>query len=238
MSPKVSIVIAMKNDGIYALRLLKALEKDKYKNLEIVLVDDGSKDNSADEIKEYVLSEKLKNVKLFREDSEGVETARNIGIDKSTGEYIIFLNPKDEIDANFITALMLTVENGEQALALTGIMEKLGTEKERVLYSSLTATKKPKETTRFYRERLFRKDERLHFINNKLFNAKIIKDHDLKFEKVKKGAEETSELKFIKKYIRVGEIETFITINKPLLITQKLERVSHRVVNRKCSLKA
>lgn len=226
---KVSIIIPMKNNGIYALKLLKSLEKDPYNNLEIIFVDDGSKDNSVDKIKDYVLSENLKNVKLFREDCEGLATAKNVGIEKSTGDYLIFLRPEDEIDPNFITALMLTIGNGEQVLAMTSIKEKLGAEKERVLYGSLTASRKPKETTKYYRERLFKKDNRLHFLNNKLFNAKIIKEHDLKFEKVKeddksgkkldeKSSHEAENLKFIKRYSKVGEIETFITINKPLYI--------------------
>lgn len=226
---KVSVIIPMKNNGIYALKLLKSLEKDPYNNLEIIFVDDGSKDNSVNKIKDYVLSENLKNVKLFREDCEGPAAAKNIGIEKSTGDYLIFLKPEDEIDPNFITALMLTIENGEQALAMTGIKEKLGAEKERVLYSSLTADRKSKETTKYYRERLFKKDRRLHFLYNKLFSAKIIKEHNLKFEKVKedeksgkkldeKASLEATDLKFIKKYTKVGEIETFITINKPLYI--------------------
>lgn len=216
--PLVSIIIPVKDDGIYAVKLLKTLRKDKYENLEIIFVDDGSKDDSAEKIKTFAIEEKLRNVHLFRQEHEGTYAARNLGIEKSTGEYIIFLDPNDDIDENFITALMLTTVNGEQTLAMTGILEQLGAEKTKTLYTTLTASKKPKETTRAYRERLFKKDDRLHFLNNKLFLSKIIKDHELKFEKPKKDEKETSELKFIKKYTKFGDIETFITINKPLYI--------------------
>lgn len=225
MKPLVSIIIPVKNNGIYAVKLLKTLRKDPYENLEIIFVDDGSKDGTPEKIKDVVIEEKLRNVKLFREDHEGIEAARNLGIEKSSGEYIIFLNPEDTIDENFITALMLTTINGERALALTGICEHYGAEKTKILFSTLTAKKRPRETTRFYRERIFKKDRRLHFLNNILFNAKIIKENDLKFKKPEKTVDadaktaktaETPELKFVKSYMKAGDIDMIITINKPL----------------------
>ncbi|MBQ3305940.1 glycosyltransferase family 2 protein [Candidatus Saccharibacteria bacterium] len=224
--PLVSIIIPVKDDGIYAVKLLKSLRKDPYENLEIIFIDDGSKDDSAEKIKNFALEEELRNVHLFRQEHEGTYAARNLGVEKSSGEYIIFLDPNDDIDKNFITALMLTTINGDQTLAMTGILKQLGAEKTKVLYSTLTLDKKPKETTKFYRERLFKKDDRLHFLNNKLFLSKIIKDHELKFEKPKKDEKETSELKFIKKYVKLGDIENFVTINKPLYILKC--RASHR----------
>lgn len=221
MKPLVSIIVPVKDNGIYAVKLLKTLRRDPYENLEIIFIDDGSKDNSTEKIKTFALEEKLKNVRLFRQDHEGIDAARNLGIEKSSGEYIIFLHPEDTIDENFITALMLTTINGDHALALTGICEHTGAEKEKILYSTLTAKKRPKETTRFYRERIFKKDRRLHFLNNILFKAKIIKENKLEFkkpdkDKSAKNNEETSELKFVKDYTKAGDIDMIITINKPL----------------------
>lgn len=221
--PKVSVIIPIHNAGMLAVRLLKTLRSDPYENLEIIFIDDGSKDNSVEDIKTLVLEERLKNVKLFREPHKGIAAARNLGIEKSSGDYLIFLDVSDSLNRDFISALVsATVPNGPRALALTGVSEYLAGVGDRdEKFTTLTPNKKDKETVRAFLGRLLKHDFRLYPVTNKLFRADIIKTHNLAFKTTpaSEGSPESAEsLDFVLSYIKAGKINLYITINKPLYL--------------------
>lgn len=111
MSPLVSIIIPIYNADKYLDRCLKSIVNQTYTNLEIILINDGSTDTSLNICKKY--AEKDSRIILVNKTNEGVSIARNLGIQKSTGDYIAFLDADDWITSNYIEHLMkpFDVEN-------------------------------------------------------------------------------------------------------------------------------
>lgn len=100
---KVSIIVPIYNSEKFLKKCLDSLINQTYKNIEIVCVNDGSKDNSLEILKDY--KSKDNRVVVIDKENEGVSIARNTGIQKATGEYITFVDSDDWVDEDFIEKL-------------------------------------------------------------------------------------------------------------------------------------
>ncbi|MGG8363830.1 glycosyltransferase family 2 protein, partial [Bacillus cereus] len=90
----VSVVIPLYNTEKYIEETMQSILDQTYKNIEIVIVDDGSKDQSPSIVKN--LAEKYPGqVKYVHQKNQGVSVARNTGIENASGEYIAFLDSDD-----------------------------------------------------------------------------------------------------------------------------------------------
>lgn len=99
-SDKISIIIPVYNVEKYLETCIKSIINQTYTNLEIILIDDGSKDNSLNICKDF--EKKDKRIKAIHKENEGVSSARNLGIKESTGNYITFIDPDDYAENNMI----------------------------------------------------------------------------------------------------------------------------------------
>lgn len=88
--PKVSVIIPNYNYAKYIARTIDSVLAQTYKNLEIIVIDDGSKDNSLEILEGY--GEQLK---IIRQQNQGVSMARNNGAASASGEYVAFLDADD-----------------------------------------------------------------------------------------------------------------------------------------------
>ncbi len=123
---RVSIIIPAYNAEEYIIACLESLEKQTYENIEIVVVDDGSTDNTYSLVEEY--SNGHSNVVLFHQENGGVCSARNKGLDIATGKYIMFLDSDDTISFDSIKYLydnMVLYEAQISAGCLTGNEEEM-----------------------------------------------------------------------------------------------------------------
>ena len=93
----ISVIIPVYNVEDYLHYAIESLEKQTYKNFEIILVNDGSTDDSGKLCDEY--SEKYSNVRVFHKENGGLSDARNFGVQKAKGEFITFLDPDDYLEA-------------------------------------------------------------------------------------------------------------------------------------------
>lgn len=103
MIPLISIIIPVYNTEKYLEKCVNSIIDQTYNNIEIILVDDGSTDNSP-----YIcdkLNNKNNNIKVFHKKNEGVSKARNYGIEKANGTYLLFVDSDDYIDKNMISSL-------------------------------------------------------------------------------------------------------------------------------------
>lgn len=87
-----SIIIPVYNCAPVIVRCLKSID---YPDAEILVVDDGSKDDTAQKVSEYAAGHP--NVYLFRKENGGVSSARNLGIEKATGKYLMFIDADDYV---------------------------------------------------------------------------------------------------------------------------------------------
>jgi len=95
MQPKVSVIIPIYNVEVYLEECLKSVTEQTFKDIEIILVNDGSTDRSTEIIQSFV--QKDERIVLCSQKNKGVSAARNTGIRKAKGEYIIFVDSDDKI---------------------------------------------------------------------------------------------------------------------------------------------
>ncbi|MES9993373.1 MAG: glycosyltransferase family 2 protein [Candidatus Thiodiazotropha sp.] len=98
---KVSVLIPLYNAESYISDTIESCINQTYENVEIIIVDDGSTDNSYKIVEQYAL--KYSNVFLHKQANAGAPKARNLAFKKSSGEYIIFLDSDDILQKNKIS---------------------------------------------------------------------------------------------------------------------------------------
>lgn len=127
---KISVIIPVYNTSIYLEECLDSVKNQKYSEIEIIVVNDGSTDDSENIIKNWQEKNKDISCKYFYKANEGLSSARNYGVLQATGDYIMFLDSDDYIDSDLFKSLeknmdenidvikfkMLTVDNDKKLL--------------------------------------------------------------------------------------------------------------------------
>ena len=106
MNKKISVIIPIYNSSQTLERTINSVITQTYKNLEIILVNDGSTDDSIEICKKY--AKKDNRIIIVNQENKGVGEARNHGIDISTGDFISFVDSDDTMDENFYKELIAT----------------------------------------------------------------------------------------------------------------------------------
>lgn len=101
---KFSIIIPVYNVEQYIEKCLDSVFNQTYKNFEVIVVNDGTEDNSIDIIKKY-------DVKLINQKNQGLSAARNNGVKEATGEYLIFVDSDDYIEKDLLEQINNNLEN-------------------------------------------------------------------------------------------------------------------------------
>lgn len=101
---KVSIIVPIYNSEKYLKECIESILSQKYEKFELILVNDGSTDNSLSICNKY--SNIDKRVRIINLEHKGVCNARNAGILSATGKYICFVDSDDKIDSNFLQTLI------------------------------------------------------------------------------------------------------------------------------------
>lgn len=111
--PKISFIVPVYNTGLYIKKCLDSIINQTFKEeIEIILIDDGSTDNSDELIKEYIEKNNSKDIiKYYTKENEGIAKTRNFGIDKANGKYIFFVDSDDYIDKETIKKLKPYIDN-------------------------------------------------------------------------------------------------------------------------------
>lgn len=102
-SDKISVIVPIYNVERLLCRCIESIRKQTYKNLEIILVDDGSPDNSGDICEDYAAKDRR--IKVIHKCNGGLSDARNIGIEFASGEYICFVDSDDWLDLDMLELL-------------------------------------------------------------------------------------------------------------------------------------
>ncbi|MDR1628362.1 MAG: glycosyltransferase family 2 protein [Oscillospiraceae bacterium] len=113
--PDISVIIPVYNGEKYLKKSLNSVAAQTFNNFEVIIVDDGSEDNSLYIIKEY--ENKYSNFKWFSIKKNGVSVARNIGIEKSRGKYLSFIDSDDFVLPNFLEILYNNMKENNTDIA-------------------------------------------------------------------------------------------------------------------------
>lgn len=110
MSKLVSIIIINWNGKKHLEKCLPSLRRQKYKKIEIILVDNASVDDSVNYVKQVFPTAKI----IINPTNLGFSEANNIGYKKAKGEYVLFLNNDTEVTNNFLSELIANIEKNEE----------------------------------------------------------------------------------------------------------------------------
>ena len=116
---KVTVIVPVYNSEEYIGRCLQSILNQTYNNFEILVVNDGSKDNSLKIIKEYENKYPDKIISINQE-NKGVSITRNESIKKANGEFIMFVDDADFIDRDYIETFVNTIRENDYDVVLGG----------------------------------------------------------------------------------------------------------------------
>lgn len=119
--PCVSVIIPCYNLENYIEECMKSVENQTFRDFEIIVVDDGSQDNSVNKIKKYIADSGVSNIELVCKNNGGVSSARNEGIKHAKGEYISFIDGDDFIDADYLKNRVNATLDNDADLCVGGI---------------------------------------------------------------------------------------------------------------------
>lgn len=123
--PLVSIVVPVYNNVEYVERAIQSILRNTYRNIEVILVDDGSTDGSSQLCDSYAARDTR--IQVIHQLNSGVSSARNAGIELSRGQYIMFVDSDDEVtDSSICTLLRSARETGAEIT--TGAVERVRTD--------------------------------------------------------------------------------------------------------------
>ena len=117
MGEIVSVVVPVYNIKEYIDRCIDSIVNQTYSEIEIIIVDDGSSDGTEQIVDEY--EKKYKNIAVYHTENKGVSAARNLGISKASGKWIIFVDGDDYLENGYVETLVeLMKKNSDCNLAI------------------------------------------------------------------------------------------------------------------------
>lgn len=139
----VSIIVPIYNREKVLSRCIRSILEQSHENIEVILVDDGSKDSSLEVCQQFAKEDKR--IKVLHQDNAGVSVARNHGLEESTGEYIAFIDSDDYVDAYYVEKLLLALTRNSCCVSMCNYYSVYGEQKngpELFLKDETVSTKK------------------------------------------------------------------------------------------------
>lgn len=192
--PDISIIVPIYNAENYLDKCIESLLNQTKKEIEIILINDGSTDNSEKIIKSY----KDKRIKYFKNENQGIGKTRNFGIEKAKGKYLMFVDSDDYIDKNmaklmfdkaFSNSLDMVVCDYYKVINNENIEEKLPSFKPTTLKNSPNL---------------------LYDINlspwNKIYKTSLVKDNNIRFVEDLKYEDAPFVIETLDKANKIGKV--------------------------------
>ena len=124
MSDMISIIIPAYNAADYLAQTIESVLNQTYSDFELILIDDGSTDRTREIIKDYQCKDAR--IKYFYKENGGVSSARNLGLQKATGDFVSFLDSDDLWDRRFLESMYHKLVAGGELACFCGYIEKRG----------------------------------------------------------------------------------------------------------------
>ena len=118
MKPKISVIVPVYNIEMELQRCLVSIMFQSFKDIEIIVIDDGSTDRSLRMCKCF--QENDERIRVFHTKNHGLSHARNLGLSKARGEYIVFVDGDDNVDPEFLKELFTAATENDADIAICG----------------------------------------------------------------------------------------------------------------------
>ena len=189
MEELVSIIIPVYNADLYLEKCLKSVVSQSYQNLQILCVDDGSKDSSLEILNQY--AEKDGRIIVIHKENEGVSVARNIALERVSGDYIMFVDGDDWIDTDTIETAVAVIKKNDVDVVMWSYVRELEKESaKKVIFDSDVYYDKAAVKEKLYRRMVGLYGEETSKPENadalctvwgKLYKKDLIIDNEVKF---------------------------------------------------------
>ena len=120
--PLISIIVPVYNTADYLDNCIKSIQAQTYTNFELLLIDDGSTDGSSELCDKY--AKQNNRIRVFHKENGGQGSARNLGLDEATGEYIAFVDSDDYVEAEMLEKLMENLLHAGADISCGGVFHK------------------------------------------------------------------------------------------------------------------
>ncbi len=193
MKPEISVIVPIYNSENYLTKCIESILAQSMPDIEIILVNDGSTDNSKKICDDF--AKKDSRIRIINQKNEGLSSARNKGIVNSKCEYIMFCDSDDIVSPNWCKNLIALQKKYPDLLPFcphTLSAEDLGKEMECVI---------PTNSAISYKDILKAKNIGFGYAWNKIFKKSIIQEHDLKFRTWKAKNDFNEDIVFTMNYI-------------------------------------
>ena len=179
--PFISIIIPVYNMEDKIGRCLDSITCQSFDDIEIIVVDDGSTDRTGDVVKKYASVEPR--IRYYREENAGVSTARNNGLQASTGTYLMFIDSDDEIEGGYLQYLADYAKRYGTDILVWGI-KKIHTDgKEEEWIPDIEGVYDRKAFLTAFPEDHYQKHFGLYgFVSNKMVKKDVVDRFDLRFD--------------------------------------------------------
>lgn len=213
----ISVIIPVYNAEKFLEKCITSVLNQTYSDFEILLINDGSKDNSLNLCKK--LSEKNPKISFYNKENGGAASARNLGLDNAKGDYICFVDADDFLEPDYLSTLHKNLTENNADLSMIGINTVTDSKTEsHFIFTNKTITTDPLEVE-LLRAGCFNNNIagfKTDYLGmgtpwDKLFKSEIIKSHNLKFNTKLVTGEDTV---FCFEYL--GYVKTFVYQPLPL----------------------
>lgn len=253
MNKLVSIIVPTYNSEKYIVESLQSITNQTYKNIEIIVINDGSNDGTKEILD--AISKTDSRIIIINKENEGVSKARNKGIDACKGEYIFFFDSDDIIESKCIEKVMIVIELKKYDTVLYGyasvrnkkiLKHKLAYENNEYLSNSEIIKKiiprsfgiSYDELNKWLKgERSIRQGKELTGPWRMCYSAKIIKENKVKYNECLKVGEDTI---FTNEYLsftnRVGIINDclyYLHNHEDSTISKYLQNINNVISNKR-----
>lgn len=182
MKPKISVIVPVYNVANYVIQCLKSIKNQTFQDFEVIIIDDGSLDGSADLVRKFISENKLETkFHLIYKQNGGLSSARNAGLGLAKGIWIMFLDSDDWLESDALMSLDTCLQKHPSDLVIGGYQA----------YNNATAETEIWSAYSFSYGRL---PENLAVLPSfgycwgRLYNTQIIRENNLRFdEQVKYG---------------------------------------------------
>ncbi len=192
-----SLILPVYNDEKYVHSTLNSIKRQSLNNsqYELIIVDDGSIDNTFKICSEFLQKNKDINGYIYTQSNKGVSAARNMGIEKATSKYVAFVDGDDILDSSYLEQTVSLFEKNKNidlvSCLLTYDKAKLGKR------NNLSDTRDL--CLDMYNCMLSNTSKFNGYVTNKIFNLDLIKRHQIKF---KEGITYWEDMLFVEQYLK------------------------------------
>ncbi len=196
---KISLIIPVYNTSKYLKKCLDSVISQSVKEIEIIIINDGSTDDSEEIINTY----KDKRIKYISKQNEGIGKTRNLGIEKATGKYLAFVDSDDYLDKYFCEKMLKKATQDDCDIVICNYYEDDNDHLKKINFIEFLDTS------------LQKKPNLINYINlgpcNKIYRTKLIRDNNIKFEEVLKYEDVPFVIKALINAEKIGKVSDYLT---------------------------